>query len=83
MADAQLRKPLEVTFEWLQSRLKTLIAEGQAAKEIAAELDPDEAATLMICAIQGGYVLAAAANSAKPFNQAIRGALAVLGQPKR
>jgi TetR/AcrR family transcriptional regulator, transcriptional repressor for nem operon len=59
-------------------RLKGLIEEGQAAKEIAAELAADEVAAMLVSVIQGGYVLASAAGSAKPFNQAIRGALSLL-----
>jgi TetR/AcrR family transcriptional repressor of nem operon len=78
VVDAQLRQPLDATFKWLQLRLKGLIEEGQAAKEIAAELDADEIAAMLVSVIQGGYVLASASGSAKPFNQAIRGALSLL-----
>jgi TetR/AcrR family transcriptional repressor of nem operon len=66
------------SFKWLQLRLKGLIEEGQAAKEIAAELDADEVAAMLVSVIQGGYVLAGASGSAKPFNRAIRGALSLL-----
>ena len=76
--DAQLRQPLDTTFKWLQLRLKGLIEEGQAANEIAAELDADEVAAMLVSVIQGGYVLAGASGSAKPFHQAIRGALSLL-----
>jgi hypothetical protein len=76
--DAQLRQPLEDTFKWLQLRLKGLIKEAQAMKEIAPQLDADELAAMLVSVIQGGYVLASASGSAKPFNQAIRGTVSLL-----
>ncbi|MEA3180597.1 MAG: hypothetical protein QOI59_4120 [Gammaproteobacteria bacterium] len=47
-------------------------------KEIAPQLDEDELAAMLVSVIQGGYVLASASGSAKPFNQAIRGAVSLL-----
>ncbi|MGK4584249.1 TetR/AcrR family transcriptional regulator [Kitasatospora sp. HPMI-4] len=78
VAETQLRRPVEETFDWLRGRLADLIAEGQAAGEFAAGPDPAEVAAAIAAVAQGGYVLARAADSPEPFQQAVRGALALL-----
>ncbi|HEV7976398.1 TetR/AcrR family transcriptional regulator [Amycolatopsis sp.] len=73
----ELRAPVDETFAWLRGRLAEVIAEGQHHGELAG-LDPADTATTLVAVLQGGYVLARAAGSAEPFDQAITGALALL-----
>ena len=76
--DVRLRKPLESTFTWLHHRLEGLIRESQASSEISGEFDAADLAAMLVAAIQGGYVLAAAQNSPLLFHSSIRGALSLL-----
>jgi AcrR family transcriptional regulator len=78
MADPELRKPLEETFEWLQERLAEIIAGGQAQDEFDSDFDPREIAAAIASTVQGGYVLSKAAGSAEPYQKAIRGILSLL-----
>jgi TetR/AcrR family transcriptional repressor of nem operon len=78
VADPALRGPVEETFTWLRRRLAEVIAEGVAAGELAAGLDPDATAATVIAVLQGGYVLAKAADSAEPFDRAVSGVLGLL-----
>jgi len=77
-ADEQLRRPLDETFIWLQTKLQGMIEEAQAAKEISADASASDMAAMLIATIQGAYVLAGAAGSTEPFHRAIRGALGCL-----
>jgi TetR/AcrR family transcriptional regulator, transcriptional repressor for nem operon len=78
VSDLRMRKPLDTTFHWLQDRLKGLLEEAKTAGELPRSLEATSVAATMICVIQGGYVLAAARNSAAAFDQAIAGALQLL-----
>ncbi|MFE2721107.1 TetR/AcrR family transcriptional regulator [Kitasatospora sp. NPDC059327] len=78
VADPQLRAPVEETFDWLRGRLAEVIAAGQAAGELAPAADPADTAAAVVAVVQGGYVLARAAGTAEPFDQAVRGALGLL-----
>ncbi|MFC6594893.1 TetR/AcrR family transcriptional regulator [Kitasatospora paranensis] len=78
MADPGLRAPVQETFAWLRGRLAAVVAEGVAAGELAAGLDAEETAAAIAAVVQGGYVLARAADDPDAFHQAIRGALALL-----
>lgn len=80
MADPALRAPVDETFSWLRHRLAEVITEGQAAGEYPRRLDADDVATTIAAVLQGGYVLARAADSAEPFDQAVRGLLTLLSQ---
>ena len=77
-ANLDLRGPIDETFEWLQLRLSSILAEGQQSGEISTNLDATDVAATLISVIQGGYVLASAAASPKPFHRAIRGVLSLL-----
>lgn len=79
VADPGLRRPVEQTMQWLHQRLSQVLAEGQQRGELATDLDPSEVAEAIIAVLQGGYVLARAADSAEPFHRATRGVLALLG----
>jgi len=78
VAIPSLREPLEETFEWLQQRLEQVLAEGRTRGELRADLDTGATATTIAAVVQGGYVLARAANDAEPFDRAVDGALGLL-----
>ncbi|MER6670013.1 TetR/AcrR family transcriptional regulator [Amycolatopsis japonica] len=78
MADAELRKPVEEYFGWLTGRLAELLEEGRAAGEFDQALDPLTTATALVAVLQGGYILARAADSPDVFAKAVDGALGLL-----
>ncbi|MFF7728363.1 TetR/AcrR family transcriptional regulator [Streptomyces sp. NPDC008001] len=78
MADPALRAPVDETFVWLRGRLGEVLAEGIARGELAAGLDPAATAATVVAVLQGGYVLARAADSTAPFEQAVDGVLGLL-----
>jgi hypothetical protein len=69
---------VEETFGWLRRRLAEVLAEGRARGEPAADLDPAATAATIVAVLQGGYVLARAAGSGEPFDQAVNGLLGLL-----
>jgi TetR/AcrR family transcriptional repressor of nem operon len=73
-----LREPLEQTFEWLRRRLAEVLAEGKARGELRADLDAEATAATIAAVVQGGYVLARAANAVEPFDRAVEGVLGLL-----
>lgn len=78
VADPDLRRPVDETFAWLRDRLAGLLAEGRDRGELDAALDPAATAATVVAVLQGGYVLARAADSDEPFRQAVRGVLGLL-----
>lgn len=78
MADPALRAPVDETFAWLRGRLAEVLAQGRERGELDAALDPADTASTLVAVLQGGYVLARAADSEDPFEQAVTGALALL-----
>lgn len=78
IADPQLRAPVDETLTWVRTRLAELLAEGRTNGEFADDLDPEAVAATLLAALQGGYVLARAANSIEPYQKAIDGALSLL-----
>ncbi|MEU8549489.1 TetR/AcrR family transcriptional regulator [Streptomyces roseoverticillatus] len=78
MADPALRAPVDETFVWLRGRLGEVLAEGVARGELSAALDPAATAATVVAVLQGGYVLARAAGSTAPFEQAVDGVLGLL-----
>lgn len=77
--DDMLREPVAVTLAWLVETLSSVIADGQRAGEINPALDAAQVATTIAATLQGGYVLARAAQNRVPFDQAVGGVLALLG----
>ena len=73
-----LREPLEEMFAWLQGRLEEVLADARAQGELRADLDVEATAATIAAVVQGGYVLARAANAVEPFNRAIDGVLGLL-----
>lgn len=78
MAAPALRAQVEETFAWLRARLAQVLAEGRERAELDRNLDPTATAAAVVAALQGGYVLARAAGTAEPFDQAVAGILALL-----
>jgi AcrR family transcriptional regulator len=75
MADPELRRPVDETFAWLRARLAEVIAKDGSV----ASPDPVTTAATVVAVLQGGYVLARAAGSAEPFDQAVDGVIMLLG----
>ncbi|MBM4795896.1 TetR family transcriptional regulator C-terminal domain-containing protein, partial [Streptomyces sioyaensis] len=73
-----LREPLDEMFGWLRGRIAEVLAEGQRRGELAAGLDPVAGAATVAAVVQGGYVLARAADDTAPFDAAVQGVLALL-----
>ncbi|GAA4232823.1 hypothetical protein GCM10022254_33770 [Actinomadura meridiana] len=78
MATPALREPVEETFAWLRGRLAEVLREGVDGGELSPALDPAATASAIVACLQGGYVLARAADTTAPFDQAIEGTLALL-----
>jgi TetR/AcrR family transcriptional regulator, transcriptional repressor for nem operon len=78
MADPELRAPVDETFRWLRGRLAAIIAEGKRNGEYPESLDPEQTAATIAAVLQGGYVLARAANSPEPFELAVQGLIKLL-----
>ncbi|WP_034272934.1 TetR/AcrR family transcriptional regulator [Actinospica robiniae] len=78
MAIPALRAPVEQTLAWIRSRLARVLAEGREQGEFSSRLDPDATAAMIIATLQGGYVLARAAGTTEPFDQAVTGTLALI-----
>lgn len=76
--DPELRRPVDEMFRWLQSRITEVLAEGQRRGELAAGLDPAATAAAVAAVVQGGYVLARAADDTAPFDAAVQGLLTLL-----
>ncbi|GAA4011347.1 TetR/AcrR family transcriptional regulator [Allokutzneria multivorans] len=70
MADPRLRAPIEETLAWLRQRLAEVLREIDPA--------PEAIAATVVAVLQGGYVLARAADSVEPFTAAIDGVLTLL-----
>ncbi|MFI1203731.1 TetR/AcrR family transcriptional regulator [Streptomyces sp. NPDC020883] len=76
--DPELRAPLDEMFGWLRQRIAEVLTEGQRRGELTAALDPSATAAGVVAVVQGGYVLARAADDPAPFDAAVHGLLALL-----
>jgi AcrR family transcriptional regulator len=84
MASEKLHDPVREVFAWLLQRLEVVISEGIRNGEFAVTLSPERTAAMIAAVLQGGYVLARAANDTTTFDDAIDGALDLLkAQTKR
>jgi len=83
IASPELRQPLDEAFDWLRIRLAAVLTEGQVEGELDPDLDVTDTATTLAAVLQGGYVLARAADSDDPFRRSIRGALGMLAHCAR
>lgn len=78
MTDPELRRPVEDAFAAVRRRLAAVLAEGRESGELDPSVDPVATATALVAVLQGGYVLARAADSADTYTQAVEGVLALL-----
>lgn len=83
IADPQLRAPVDETLDWLQRRITEVLREGCSTGELPPRLNASHVASMVVAVVQGGYVLARAAQSSEPFDEAVAGALALLAQVAR
>jgi AcrR family transcriptional regulator len=82
VADEELRAPLAETFAWLQAALAEVLADGRARGELRADLDVEATAAAIAAVVQGGYVLARAANAPEQFDRASDGVLGLLANAR-
>ncbi len=78
VGDAALRQPVDEVLGWYQERIAQVLAEGQAAGELRPGFEPRQVAAAVTAVVQGGYVLAKAAQSAEPYDNAVEGAVTML-----
>ncbi|WP_410674200.1 TetR family transcriptional regulator C-terminal domain-containing protein [Amycolatopsis sp. cmx-4-68] len=78
----ELRRPIDEFFRWLRHHLAELLTEAQAHGELTAALDPAELASTIVAVMQGGYVLARAADDPAQFSHAVSGLRALLAQSR-
>jgi AcrR family transcriptional regulator len=83
MSDQELRRPVEDAFAAVRRRLAEVLAEGVQNGELDPSVDPAATATALIAVLQGGYVLARAADSVDTYTQAVEGMLALLASSSR
>lgn len=76
--DPGLLEPVGAAFAETRRLLASVIAEAVAAGELPADSDPTRLAALLSATVQGGYVLAIAAQDTRPFADACEGALELL-----
>ncbi|MHB1593454.1 MAG: TetR/AcrR family transcriptional regulator [Streptosporangiaceae bacterium] len=79
VSDQTLRAPVKDTFDWLLGRIAEVIEEAQQAGELPATLDVRATAATIVAVVQGGYVMARATGSSKPFTDAVNGLVSLLG----
>ena len=79
MGNEALRAPVDALFTRLKTQLADFVAQGQAQGEVDTALDPLSIAEMVVAVVQGGYVIAKAANDTQPFARAMAGVLSLLG----
>ncbi len=77
-ASAPLHSAVTEIFAWLRAQLAAVIVDGQRTGELPADLDAERLAATVAATVQGGYVLARAANDPSAFDAAVDGALDLL-----
>jgi TetR/AcrR family transcriptional repressor of nem operon len=78
LADERLRAPLAASFAGLERRLADALRDAQTRHELDPHLDPATLAATLAAVVQGGYVVARAAQDPGTFHRAIEGARALL-----
>lgn len=77
-SDPGLLAPIAHAFNAVHTALTAVVREAIEAGELSDGLDPDRVASLLTATIQGGYVLAIAAQDPRPFDDARAAALDLL-----
>lgn len=75
VADDTLRAPGGELFAWLTGRIAQVLEEGVAQGELRPDTDSRTTASLVVAAVQGGYVLARAQRDPQEFRRCVAGAL--------
>lgn len=83
LASAELSAVLAETFEQIRSQVIATLQEAYDAGQLAGEVDPHDLADTVLAVVQGGYVLARAADDVQPFDRAVRGAVSLLELSRR
>ena len=78
IASHELRQPLTDLFDFVRRRLIEIIQAGVDSGEFDAALSPENTAEMIAASVQGGYVLARAANSVEPFNRMVAAVIDML-----
>jgi AcrR family transcriptional regulator len=78
MAEGQLRRPVGEAFAAVRHGLAEVLDEGRGNGELDPAVDSAAVATALVAVLQGGYVLARAADSADVYAQSVDGVLALL-----
>lgn len=73
-SDPALLAPVREAFATIHERLVVVVKEAIALGELGDGLDPDELASMITATLQGGYVLAIAAQDSRRFDEARAGA---------
>ncbi|MEU9172350.1 TetR/AcrR family transcriptional regulator [Streptomyces sp. NPDC048420] len=75
VVDDTLRAPSGEFFAWLTERIAQVLEEGVARGELRQDTDSRTTASLLVAAVQGGYVLARARRDPQVFRHCVAGAL--------
>lgn len=78
VAHDALRKPIAASFACVERALADALIEAQREGALADDLDAADLAAGIVAVVQGGYVLARAAQDPSQMDQATRGAVALL-----
>lgn len=78
IANPALREPVDAGLQWARQRMVTELTRGRDNGELPPDLDVEAVAATLVAVIQGGYVLARAAQDPSLFDDAMHGALALL-----
>lgn len=74
VGEESLRLPIDEFFSWLHGWAAGVLADGQRTGELRGDFDPQQAAALLVAAVQGGYVTARARQDTTIYQLAIEGA---------
>ena len=78
IASPELRAPIEETLLRLRNRVAQVVEEGQQSGEFDTSMSPQRIAATVIATVQGGYVIAKAAQDEQLFDDAIEGLVDLL-----
>ena len=79
MGSEELREPVGEALEQIINIIAEAIEKGKNNNEFDNNVNPHTVATMVMAVVQGGYVLARGENSVKAFEEAVSGAIDMLG----
>ncbi len=83
VSNEELRGPIGATFAHLAGRIAEILRDAQATGQLDPSINADDLATLVVSAVQGGYVLARSVQDVEVFDRSVRGAAALLRRASR